>query len=91
MEKAVSDVRNGKKIRKAAKENNVPYKTLYVRVKKQVAMTTRTGPKTVLTEAEEGQLETYLLYMADHGLPLRPREAGAFIMQLVKDRSVLKK
>ena len=30
MEKAVCDVRNGKKIRKAARENNVPYKTLYV-------------------------------------------------------------
>ena len=53
-------------------------------------MTTRPGPKTVLTDAEEGQLETYLLYMEDHGLPLQPREAGAFIMQLVKDRLVLK-
>ena len=54
-------------------------------------MTARPGPKTVLMEAEEGQLETYLLYMADHGLPLRPRKAGAFITQLVKDRLVFKK
>jgi len=47
----------------------VPRKTLDDRIKGRVQHGTAPGPSTVLTAEEEDALQSYLIYMAQHGFP----------------------
>ncbi len=45
-------------------------KTLDDRIKDRVSHANKPGPSTVLSASQEAALESYLLYMADHGFSL---------------------
>ena len=52
-------------IAQAAREHNVPRKTLDDRIKNKVVHGTRPGPSTVLTIVEEDSLMSYIIYMGE--------------------------
>lgn len=54
----------------AASKFKVPRKTLDDRIKGRVQHGTAPGPSTVLSAEEEDALQSYLIYMAQHGFPL---------------------
>ena len=71
MEAAKNGVQNGNmSIREASKLYNVPFETLRRRVNGSVNSGCKPGPATVLTEAEEEHLASYLIQMADMGFGL---------------------
>ena len=65
--KAVQE--EGMTVSGAAKQFQVPRKTLDDRIKGRVEHGSRPGPPTALSAEEEGALAAYLLYMAKHGFP----------------------
>ena len=68
---SISAVRDDKmSIAQAAREHNVPKKTLDDRIKNKVVYGTHPGPSTVLTQVEEDALMSYLIYMGGSGFPL---------------------
>ena len=68
MEAATNGVQNeNMTIREASRLYNVPFETLRRRVNGSVKPGSKPGPATVLTEAEEEHLASYLLQMADMG------------------------
>ena len=66
--KAVQE--EGMTVSGAAKQFQVPRKTLDDGIKGRVEHGSRPGPPTALSAEEEGALAAYLLYMAEHGFPL---------------------
>ena len=71
MEAATNEVQNeNMTIREASRLYNVPFETLRRRVNGSVIPGSRPGPATVLTEAEEEQLASHLIQMADMGFGL---------------------
>ena len=74
--KAVQE--EGMTVSGAAKQFQVPRKTLDDRIKGRVEHGSRPGPPTALSAEEEGALAAYLLYMAEHGFPLSSNMAMGF-------------
>ena len=71
MEAATNGVHNENMTsREASRLCNVPFETLRRRVNGSVNPGCRPGPATVLTEAEEKHLASYLIQMADMGFGL---------------------
>ena len=71
MELALSACRNGSSIRSAAKEHNVPRKTLADRVNKKVKSDNpKLGVETILTQDDEKSLYNYIEFMANHSCSL---------------------
>ena len=69
----------------AASKFKVPRKTLDDRIKGRVQHGTAPGPSTVLTaEEEEDALQSYLIYMAQHGFPLTRTITKAFAWAITK-------
>ncbi len=71
-------------VSKAAKQFNVPRKTLDDRVKGRVCHGSKSGPATVFTSAEEDILCNYLIYVAERGFPLTRRMVMAYAWSLAK-------
>ena len=71
MKAATNGVQNeNMTIREASRLYNLPFETLRRCVNGSVIPGSRPGPATVLTEAEEEQLASYLIQMADMGFGL---------------------
>ena len=71
MEAATNGVQNeNMTVREASRLYNVPFKTLRRRVNGSVKPGCKPGPATVLSEAEEEQLASYLIQMVDMGFGL---------------------
>jgi len=62
----------------AASKLKVPCKTPDDHIKGRVQHGTAPGPSTVLTAEEEDALQSYLIYMAQHGFPLTRTMTKAF-------------
>ena len=71
-------VKRGISVSGAARQFQVPPKTLDDCVKGHVQHGAKPGPGTALTVEEEGALASYLLYMAERGFPLTINMARAF-------------
>ena len=71
-------VKRGISISGAARQFQVPQKTLDDRMKGRVQHGAKSCPSTALTAEEEGALASYLLYMAEHGFPLTIKMARVF-------------
>ena len=78
MERAMEAVKRGISVSGAARQFQVPRKTLDDRVKGRVQHGAKPGPGTALTVKEEGALASYLLYMVERGFPLTINMARAF-------------
>lgn len=72
--KAVNLVREGMKMYKAAMKCNVPKTTLSRKIHGYENVGARKGPSTVLTQEEEDDLVTWILYNAAHGEPVSKRK-----------------
>ena len=85
MEKALEVVQKSQAtVSGAAKQFDVPRKTLDDRVKGRVFHGTKSGLGTVLTSAEEDILCNYLIYMAERGFPLTRKIVMAYAWALAK-------
>ena len=72
----------------ASKLYNVPFKTLRRRVNGTVGSGCKPGPATVLTEAEEKHLESYLIQMADMGFVLSHETVMCLAFKIATKASV---
>ena len=79
MERAMEAVKRGISVSGAARQFQVPRKTLDDRVKGCVQHGAKPGPSTALTVEEEGALASYLLYMAERGLISTDHQHGSSI------------
>ena len=70
MAAALEDVKRGMSVREAARLYNLPFETLRTRVVEKVDLECRSGPPTVLTDYEEGELASYCVKMSDMGFGL---------------------
>ena len=83
MQKAITAVReNGVSISAAAKEHNVPRKTLSDKVNEKHPL--KPGRKTALSSEEELALVNYITYMADHAFPLTIPMIKSFASSIAK-------
>ena len=82
MEAAMQSVEKGATVSAAARQFDVPRKTLDVRVKGRVQHRNNLGPSTALTFEEEKALASNLLYMAERGFPLTVNMAQAFVWEI---------
>ena len=70
VEKAVADVKKGTSINAAGKAFNVPYATLYSRVKEKYPLNAKPGPSSILIPAEEKELVDWIFDMHKRGFPV---------------------
>ena len=77
MERAMEAVKRGISVSGAARQFQVPRKTLDKCVKGCVQHGAKPSPGTALT-VKDGALASYLLYMAERGFPLTTNMARAF-------------
>ena len=90
MQKAVSAVRTGLSIRRAALEYNVPKSTLGDRVSGKVEHGTMSGPSKYLTSGEEEELVKFLLGCASVGYAKTRQQILAIVQKLVSSRGIIK-
>ena len=74
----------GLSVSAAASRFSVPRKTLDDRVKGRARHGSKPGVSTVLSSTEEDVLESYLIYMANHGFPLTRTMVKAFAWSIAK-------
>ena len=84
MEAATNGVQNeNMTIREASRLYNVPFETLRRSVNGSVKPGSKPGPATVLTEAEEEHLASYLIQMADMGFGLSHEKVMCLAFKIV--------
>ena len=72
---AIESVQGGSSVNK---DFEVPQRTLDDRIRGHVVHSSKSGPSTVLSEAEEDALVSCLVYMAERGFPLTRKMVCAF-------------
>ena len=86
MNKAVSSVKDGVSIRRAAEQFNVPKSTLGDRVSGRVQLGSRSGPKTYLSDHEEKELATFLIRCGSIGYPRTKAQTLALVQRILETR-----
>ena len=84
MAAALQNVREGMNVREAARLYNLPFETLRRRVVEKVPLECRSGPPTVLTEADENELALYCVKMADMGFGLARSDVMAVAFKIAE-------
>ena len=74
--KAVKEYRDGTSLRGLARAYNVPESTMRDRIEGRVALTSKVGQRTVLTDTEEKQLTGYLASCAELGVGKSKTQVG---------------
>lgn len=67
LKRACQAVHDGKSVRQAAEEYNIPRSTLHDYISGKVVLGSKSGPKSYLTSSEEEELMTFLVGMSSVG------------------------
>ena len=83
---AVAAVEGGMSFRKAAKMYGIPKTTIHDRVAGRIALTTtRSGPPTILTPAEEDQLVNHIIKCGKVGYPLSKTDVKLVVKHILDE------
>ncbi|XP_017885313.1 uncharacterized protein LOC108628111 [Ceratina calcarata] len=85
LEKAFEKCRNGESFRKVAAELNVPRSTLFAKIKKNIPLRARRGPKTILLKEEENRLKNWILNKARLGFPMHSDEVKIAVKKILDE------
>ena len=87
---AITAVKNGMLIKRAAEEHGVPTTTLRDRINGSVVHGTKPGPKPYLSKSEEGELKSFLKTCTDIGYGKTRRDVMCIVQSVAIDKGVLK-
>ncbi|XP_054263526.1 uncharacterized protein LOC128986934 [Macrosteles quadrilineatus] len=85
MLKAIEEVKNGRSIKAAARDNNVPRSTLQNKLSGKSPKERRMGPEAVLNKTEESILVKWLFTTAKAGFPVSQQQLLDSVQHLLKD------
>ena len=82
---AIQRIKKGESFRKVSAETGIPKTTLFNKLKENVPLDAKRGPKTVLEESEEERLKKWILDKAQLGFPMHADEVRIAVQKVLNE------